>query len=342
MEKILSKDEIAELLSAIRDGEIEVDPSPVAAAAAAPQPARRGRRPARPVNAEACSLIGAQGVEGWKLANFDLILESFARNFSISLSNRFQRSVNVKLEGMSSMIFDTTLQQLSGHGAIGILQVEPLNGGALMIVDEKLSFSLVEIVLGGSSLEDVIVPDRPMSAIELNVVSDIVRSACPDLDKGFLQMEETKTSLVDIVSNLRLLNFVPLESGVVTVQFRVAIDTLEGEITLVFPHSALEPLQRKQQKKTIPSSSLQNSKWQKAVCGELGHMEVELEAMLSNISLRVRDILNFKVGDVIDLNCSPDAPLQVTVEGRSKYYGMAGVQGGKKAIRIMGRTPGGG
>ena len=295
MEKILSKDEIAELLSAIRDGEVEVDPSPSAASAAAPT-SRRPSRGARPVSAEACSLIGADGPEGWKLANFDLVLDSFARNFAISLSNRFQRSVNVKLDAMESMSFDSLLQKLSGSGAIGILQVEPLSGGALMVVDEQLSFSLVEIVLGGSSIADVIVPERPMSAIELNVVKDVIESACPELDKGFLQWEETKTSLVNTVSNLRLLNFVSLDAGVVTARFRIAIDNLEGDVTLVFPHSALEPLQKRQQQRAIPSSALQNSKWQNSVCEELGHMEVELEAMLSNISLRVKDILNFKVG----------------------------------------------
>ena len=343
MEKILSKEEIAELLSAIRDGDVAVDPAPAVVSAVAP--AATGRRPAkvtRSVSAQACNLIGAEGPEGWKLANFDLILENFARNFAISLSNRFQRSVNIKLDAMESMTFEQLLQKLSGRGSIGTLQVEPLSGGALLIVDEQFSFSLVEIVLGGSSLTDVIVPDRPMSAIELNVVSDIIASACPELDKGFSQLEEIKSKLVNVVSNLRLLNFVALETGVVTAQFRVSIDNLEGNISLVFPHSSLEPLRKKQQRKAIPSSALQNSKWHKAFYEELGHMEVELEAILASVSLRVRDILDFRVGDVIDLDCSPDAPLQVMVEGRTKFQGMAGVQGGKKAIRIMGRTPNGG
>jgi flagellar motor switch protein FliM len=340
VEKLLSKDEIAELLSAIQGGEVDLDPAPSTGGAAGAS----GRRPAAGTagSAQACNLIGAEGPEGWKLANFDLILDSFARNFAISLSNRFQRSANVKLDALESSSFELLLQKLSGRGSIGILQVEPLNGGALIIVDEQLSFSLVEIVLGGSSITEVIIPERSMSAIELNVVSEILESACPELDKGFQQMEATNSSLVDIVGNLRLLNFVALDAGVVTAQFRVTIDNLEGNISLVLPHSALEPLQKKQQQKAIPVSALQNSKWQKTVCAELGHMDVELEAMLASVSLRVRDILNFKVGDVIDLNCNPDAPLQVKVEGRAKFYGMAGVQGRKKAIRIMGRIPNGG
>ncbi len=99
-------------------------------------------------------------------------------------------------------------------------------------------------------------------------------------------------------------------------------------------------MQKKQQIKAVPVSAIQNSKWQSVVCEELDHMEVELQAHLATLSLRVRDILNFQVGDVIELDCKPDTPpLKVMVEQRPKFFGIAGVQGGKKAIRVMGRIP---
>lgn len=333
MEKILSKEEIADLLSAVRQGDIDVE-----SVGAEPSAAAVGRT----VKAEHCNLFRAEGPEGWKLKNYDLILDSFARNYSLALSTRFQRAVQVKLEAMESMIFDALLQRLSGRGAIGILQLEPLTGGGLLIFDEKLSFSLVEMVLGGSSDSETLIPDRGMSAIELNVVRDVIQGACPELDKGFLQLQETRSTLVEVVSNLRLLNFVGPDVGVVAARFRVTIDNLEGDITLVVPHSALEPLQKKQQVKAVPTSALQNSKWRSVVCEELDHMEIELEALFATLSLRVRDILNFQVGDVIELDSKLDAPVQVMVEQRPKFLGVAGVQGGKKAIRIMGRIPNGG
>jgi len=337
VEKILSKEEIADLLSAVRHGEIQIDQDP--ALADSPTAAAGA---SKTVKAEACNLFRADGPDGWKLPNFDLVLDSFAHNYAMSLSTRFQRAVSIKLDAMESMNFEALLQRLSGRGAIGILQVEPLSGGALAIFDEQLSFSLVEIVLGGSSENEITAPNRTMSAIELNVIRDVIASACPELDKGFLQLQEVKSSLVKVVSNLRLLNFVLPEAGVVSARFRVTIDNLEGDITLVIPHSSLEPLQKQQQNKSIPVSAVQNTKWRKVVCEELDHMDVEIEALLANLSWLVRDILNFQVGDVVELDCNPDTPLKVMVEGRPKFYGMAGVQGGKKAIRIMGRIANGG
>lgn len=334
MEKILSKEEIADLLSAVSHGDVDIESvgseSEYSTKATGSSPA------------ELCNLFQANGPDGWKLKNYDLILDSFARNYALSLSTRFQRAAHIKLEAMESMSFDALLQRLSGRGAIGVLQIEPLTGGALLVFDEQLSFSLVEMVLGGTSDEQPLVPTRNMSAIELNVIRDVISSGCPELNKGFLQLQEIQSSLVEVVSNLRLLNFVSPEVGIVAARFKVSIDSLEGDITLVIPHSALEPLQKQQKIKAVPTSAVQNSKWQSMVCSELDSMDVEIEATLATLSLRVRDILNFQVGDVIDLGCKPDTPLKIMIEKRPKFLGMAGVQGGKKAIRIMGRIPNGG
>ncbi len=331
MEKILSKEEIADLLSAVRHGEIDVD------AVGSDEPGAKPKKAA-----QHCNLVRSDGPESWKLKNYDLILDSFARNYSLSLSSRFQRSVHVKLEAMESMAFDMLLQRLSGRGAIGIMQLEPLTGGALLVFDEQLSFALVEMVLGGDAENKTAIPDRSMSAIELNVLRDVIKGACPEISKGFDQIFSVDTSLVEVVSNLRLLNFVGPESGVVAARFKTTIDSLDGYISLVVPHTALEPLQKKQQSKAVPASLNKNSKWQNFVCSELEQMEVEVEGVLSTLNLRVRDILNFQVGDVIELNCKPEAPLKVLVQNRPKFLGVAGVQDGKKAIRIMGRIPHGG
>lgn len=334
MEKILTKDEISDLLSAVRHGEIDVDePDSEAAGVGGGSSGAKARN---------CNLFKADGPDSWRLKNYDLILDSFARNYALSMSTRFQRAIHIKLEAMESLVFDALLQRLSGHGAIGIMQLEPLTGGGLLIFDEQLSFALVEMVLGGSADSTMVIPNRGMSAIELNVIRDVIQSACPELNKGFAQVQDINAALVEVVSNLRLLNFVSAEVGVVAARFKVTIDNLEGSITLVIPHTTLEPLQKKQQVKAVPASVLQNSKWQGLVGAELEHMAVELEAQLGSVSLRVRDILNFQVGDVIELGFKPDAPLKVMVEQRPKFLGVAGVQDGKKAIRILGRIPQGG
>ena len=327
MERILSKEEIADLLSAVRHGEVEIEAPPEEMAGAA--------------EARRIDLFCSQGPEKWKLPNFDLILDAFARNYAVSLANRLQRSTLIKLSGFESMSFDTLLQHLSGRGAIGIVELDPLRGSGMIIFDEAISYALVELVLGGTTDANR-VPDRPMTAIEMNVIRDVVADCCPDLEKSFLQMLEIKANLIKIESNLRLLSHISRDAGVVVANYQTTLDTIEGQISLVLPHSALEPLVDKQRELGTPMSAVRTSQWHRAIRTELDLMEVEVEAQLANITLRVRDILNFEVGDVIDLNCGPDSPLRMLVEGRPKFKGIAGVQSRKKAILVTGAIPDGG
>ncbi len=327
MERILSKEEIADLLSAVRHGEVEIEASIEDATGAA--------------NASRIDLFRSQGPENWKLPNFDLILDAFARNYAVSLANRMQRSTSVKLAGFESMAFDTLLQKLTGRGAIGIVELDPLRGSGMVIFDETISYALVELVLGGSS-EANIIPERAMTAIELNVIRDVISDSCPDLEKSFAQMQEISANLVKVESNLRLLSHISSDAGVLVAHYQVTLDSTEGEVTLVLSHSALEPLVEKQREQAMPMSAVRASQWQQSILGELDVMEVEVEAQLAQISLRVRDILNFQVGDVIDLNCGPDSPLKLLVEGRPKFKGIAGVQAHKKAILVSGIIPDGG
>lgn len=327
MERILSKEEISDLLSAVRHGEVEIEP------AVEDEPKK--------VTANRIDLFRSQGPENWKLPNFDLILDSFARNYMTSLANRLQRSVTVKLANFESMTFDALLQKLTGRGAIGIVELEPLRGSGMVIFDEQISYGLVELVLGGSA-DTKTIPARAMTAIELNVIRDVINDSCPDLTKSFAQMLTIKASLIKVESNLRLLSHIGPDAGVLVAHYQTTLDTIEGEVTLVLPHSALEPLVEKQRERATPMSAVRTSQWQQAILGELDQMEVEIEAQLAQISLRVRDILNFQVGDVIDLDCGPDSPLKLLIEGRPKFKGIAGVQLRKKAILVTGAIPDGG
>jgi flagellar motor switch protein FliM len=77
--------------------------------------------------------------------------------------------------------------------------------------------------------------------------------------------------------------------------------------------------------------------WKKQVEDALTEMETDIAAQLAQIALPVRDILNFQVGDIIDLGQDPSGPLSVLVAGKPKFIARAGVFKGKKAVRLTER-----
>ncbi len=329
MERILSKEEIAELLSAVQQGDLEVESEPAAVAEVKEREVSR------------LDLVRVQGAGRWRVANLDIILDAFARNYGISLTNRLQRSVSVKRTALDSQEFDPLLQQLSGKGAIAIIRLDPLRWGGLITFDEGLAFPLVEILLGGGE-ERARIPDRAMTAIEMNVLRGVLNDACLDLAKAFRPLETLEASLAKVENNPRLVNIVPPEAPVLVVRFTVTVNSLAGKMTLVIPQASLEPLRDKLREGVTPFAQSRGGAWKDHLQGELPDMEVEVAARMGVIRLQVRDILNFQVGDIIDLGCDPADPLQVLVEGIPKFQAQAGARKGKKAIRLTGKILNGG
>ncbi len=323
MERILSKNEIAELLSAVRAGEIVVEGS-VNSAEAGPR-----------VNQ--LDLVFSHNNRKCKFENIDIILDTFARNYGISMTNCLQHSTLVRREAIEAYEFDGFLQRLKNNEAIGIIKLDPLRWGGLLIFNDVLSFYLVEKLLGGNADSQPKPPNRALTAIECTVLKRSFGDACLDLEKAFLPLEKLVSSLVKIECNPRLVNIVPPDTQIVVCRFSVKIRSMTGEIRLVIPLPTLEPLRAKMRDQMGPLSKSTDQNWKKQVEETLPDMEMTITAQLARIGLPVRDILNLQVGDIIDLGRDPSGPLCVLVEDKPKFIARAGVQKGKKAIRLTER-----
>lgn len=323
MERILSKNEIAELLSAVKDGsldaelESEVDFSE------------------QPRAVAGFSLVQNKGQSGIRLANFDILLDAFARNVSFSLSNRLQRAVSVLRDSISGMEYETLIHECSNHQLYGIIGLEPLKKNGLLIFDANISFTQVEIMLGGSGEHRAEIPQRGMTAIELNLVRDIFSESCQELNKSFGSIEALASDLVRVETNPRLVTIVPSDTEMMVAAFKVKIDDVTGLMRLAIPYSSLDPIRDKLKSELGATSP--GGQWGSYFAHEVEQMEVAISAQLSQITLNVRDILDLRVGDVLQLDCPPDNPIELQVEGRTKFTGLAGLRDGKKAIRILGR-----
>ena len=320
MERILSKEEISELLNSIRDGQI---------------PLEEDLEENGPQEKAVQFDLFQSKAKSFELGIFDLILDSFARNFSISLTNRLQRSVMVKRTSIETTLFRTVLDQISSTNAVGLISMTPLRWGGLITLDDKVAFPAVEILLGANDVHRILIPNRALTIIETNILTSIFNDACADLNKAFLPVEKLSGTLLKMENNPRLINFVAPDAQIVKAHFRIQLNNFTGRMNLMIPLLSLEPLKEKFRAKTPDESQAET--WRNHMTTELMNAEVSMEAQLGKITFTLRDILNFQVGDIIEMRAFKNEQLRVLVEGKPKYLGVAGVRNGKKAIRLTGK-----
>lgn len=321
MERILSKEEIAELLSAVKSGELP----PETWDDEAPDVERRTKK---------LDLVRGHWTGRWRLQNFDIILDSFARDYGIALTNLLQRTVTVNRTTIETDDFETVLHKISEHGTIGLIDLTPLKHGGLFLLDTSLSFTLIEIIMGGANEGNPMLLERPLTPIEMNILKVIMGHGCKNLQEALAPVEQIEASVVRIEVNPRLVNIVPPETEVMVAKFVISLDNISGTMTLVIPSTSLEPLREKIKDSIMAMAGSKESAWSGHLSENLGHMQTVLMAQSGTVSLSIRDILDLRAGDFIDLEYDPNTPIRILVEQRPKFFGIAGIRKGKKAVRV--------
>lgn len=324
MEPILNKEQIAELLLAIKSGQVSTD-------------LRDDGTSVDMANVSPLNLFQISNRTDGKqrIPNLDIILDNFAYNYGISLTNQLQRNVTITRTGIDTFEFQEYLLSQKDAGAIGVLSLDPLKNGALMLLDTKLCFSLIEIMLGASSEMEPLQPNRKPTTIELNILKSTIIQACSDIDKSFAQIINLDSSIVKIESNPRLVSIVDADADVLSGTFQIKVGNLTGTFDIVFPVATLDPV-RDQLRDLLTVKTVHQSGWQDLLLAEVEKMSTTIIAQSGTISMPVHRIMKLKKGDIIDIDYDPNSPLKILVEENHKFFAIPGTISGKKAIRLTG------
>ena len=324
MEPILTKEQIAELLVGIKSGQVSTD--------------LQGEAPSAPqANVTPLNLFQMTGSteSHQRIPNLDIILDNFATNFAITLTNQLQRTVTIIRTEIEGLEFQDYILSQKDAGAIGVLSMEPLVNGALMVLNSELCFSLIEIMLGASSEMAPLQLDRKPTTIELNVLKSIMAKACPDIDKSLEQVIQLDSFIVKAESNSRLVSIAEPDAEVLAGRFQIDVGNLSGMFDLVFPVATLDPV-RDQLRDLLTVKTVQQAGWQDLLLRELDKMSTTVIAQSGTITMPLRQIMKIKKGDILNIDYDPNSPLKVLVEENLKFFAIPGTISGKKAIHLTG------
>ncbi len=324
MEPILSKQEIADLLHAIKEGRVSTDLTQEDEGIIA--------KDCKPLDLFTAASLAT---DLQRIPNFDITLDAFCQNYAITLTNLLQRTISITRIGIDSSQFLEYLLDNKDTGAIGVINTDPLKHGALLMIDSQLCYAMVEILLGAATDLDLVHLDRQLSIIELSVIKSVMNSACEDLDRAFSPLLDMQSDLLKVENNSRLVSITSPDAEIIVGRYKVELGETSGEIKLVFPIATIEPL-REILRELLNINRATEGIWTEQITDELYDISTEVIAQSGTLSLSVNQLLNLQVGDIIDLDYDPNKPLNVLVADKLKFFAMPGVHNGKKAISLTG------
>jgi flagellar motor switch protein FliM len=319
MDQVLTQAEVDALLNAVSDGTIG---------------AQEGENKADKSGIVQYDLANQDRIIRGRMPTLDIIHDRFIRLFRVSLSAALRKVANIGVNSSGPIKFGEFMNSLPLPSCLNILRVEPLRGSAVMVIESKLLYALVDSLFGGADVPYTKIEGKDFTQIEIKVARRIVMAAIDDLEKAWAPVFPLKFNYSRTEINPQFVAVVPPSDVVISTAFDVELEKMSGSIKLVIPYSTLEPIKSKLSVGFQSEQLEVDHIWINRIKNQLMNTAVNVTCNLGHAWINMRDLMELNKGDVIILDHNADKPLDIMVEGVHKFRGSPGVLRGNKAIKI--------
>ncbi len=320
MSSVLSQNEVDALLKGISGGEFEVDES---------EGDDFGEDEIIPFD-----LTSQDRIIRGRMPTLEIIHDRFVRMFRLTLSSALRKVVDISVRSTELIKFGEFLKTLPVPSSLNLFRMSPLRGNAIMVLETRLVFTLIDLFFGGTGELEVKAEGRDFSAIEQRMIKRVVISALEDLQGSWRPVFPVQITYTRSEINPQFIAIVPHSEVVVVVTFDVEMGRAPMSVTLCIPYSMIEPIRSRLNAGFQSDQNEVDTTWLSRFRANLNSAKVEVAAELGRSDISVREFLNLKLGDIVSLNQEVDQPLSVTVEGITKFRGFQGSYKGHQALKI--------
>ncbi len=259
---------------------------------------------------------------------------------STSLRNFTSDNVEVSLDQISSVRFGDYLNSIPLPAMLSVFKAEEWDNYGLMVVDSALIYSIVDVLLGGRrGTAAMRIEGRPYTTIERNLVERMVHVVLSDLSAAFDPLSPVTFRFDRLETNPRFATIARPANAAVLVKLRIDMEDRGGRLELMIPYATLEPVRELLLQMFMGEKFGRDSIWETHLASELLVTDVDLAAVLDEITMTLHDVLNWRVGSRILLNATPDGAIELRCGDVSMFQGRMGRKGGHIAVRLEKELP---
>ncbi|MEX2286809.1 MAG: flagellar motor switch protein FliM [Planctomycetaceae bacterium] len=262
--------------------------------------------------------------------------EGFGREFATTLGGMLRSIVEVKLIRADRLTYREFVSGVDVPTCFNVLYSKGLNGHLILDVNPSIIFPMVDRLLGGGKAHKQAVPARPLTDIEFKLVSRITNLAMRGFEKAWRNVCDLQLEVTQVESNPQRAQIVALDEDVVVIRFEITLGESRGLMNLCIPLATIESLAGKLSPDTWSAyaNRLPDPQQMRNLETSPQQAGVNMVVQLGETRLSATEVMNLAVGDIIMTEHATSQGLQVLIEGRVLFDGLAGVFKGHKAIRI--------
>ncbi len=263
--------------------------------------------------------------------------EAFSRFAGASFSSRLRTLVNIRLSSIDQGLYEEWQAQVPSQTACYVLSMQPMTGNIVVEFNLDVASEVVDRMLGGNGV--LIDRTREMSDVEVGLLRSFSSVVAQSLQEMWSAVVPVRSQLQDFGLDAGLIQVASPTDVVLTAFFEVSIGNRLGAMSVCVPYTVLEPITSQLSAQVWFSSGRPQASTDEErhlMQALIARSELELQVELGSVDLPTSSMIDLEIGDTIVLDQRVGRPLDVTVDGRSRFRGLPGVNGKYLGLRVTG------
>jgi flagellar motor switch protein FliM len=166
--------------------------------------------------------------------------ETFARQATTGLSSMLRVMAHVHEASVDQMTYEEFIRSIPNPTVLGVVNMDPLKGPAVLQMDPGLVEAMVDRLFGGPGVP--VGENRELTDIECSVIEGLYERTLPTLREAWATILDIQPRLGAIETNPAFCQIVPPQEMIVLVTFEAQVGEGKGMINLVLPNLTIEPV----------------------------------------------------------------------------------------------------
>jgi flagellar motor switch protein FliM len=235
--------------------------------------------------------------------------------------------------------FHDFLKDLPVNALFHMITLAPLPGYMVVTISPNVSYMVLEQRLGGKIEGEP--KERPLTDIDQSLLRGLVEHMLNDLKSAWSKLVALEPSLEDSTTNQHWVQMIMGNEKVMLLTFELTIQGVTGSMNFYLPFGTLKPIgavlnphvwiSGRKEKVVDPVA-------REVAMKNLYNVGLPAKILLGSAELKMSEVLDLAVGDIIQLDTKKDDPLQMQVANQKLFNVHIGKVGNKLAVQVVSAT----
>ncbi|CAN7715955.1 flagellar motor switch protein FliM [Bosea sp. BE125] len=287
-------------------------------------------------------LLDSTGISIDRLPMLQMVFDRLATSCADAVRQMSSSPAYFSLAGVQSQRIGDALNAHAYNAIAGIFHAREWDSRILIGFDRDFIFTLLEVMFGADGSEapfkyepDFPDDERPYTNIEIQVAQALFELAARNLKSAFAPVCDVSFDFERVETRMYFATIGSRSNLAVKAQFLVqGLDNC-GQMFVVIPQTALNPIRQNLAHVHSGQSTARDPRWTKQIRSEVQRTEVKLSAILEERAMTLGEIGSLQIGQVIELQASPQSKIQLQCNDETVFWCQLGQRNGSYVLRIQ-------